>query len=127
MLTGPFSIDNDQRWTLVPDDPVQIAAGLPANSERVWGEDAEYQDAVNFMRRQPDNIGCGKEGTLGVTYSTTTFNVDGFTQEPANYHYPRQTITVGDPWSQMKVDMCVSLLSHGLSLDLRTHVHVCNQ
>lgn len=127
MLTLTFWIDNDQRWTLVPDDPVQIAAGLTANSQRTSGDDAEYEDAVNFMRRSTDNIGCEQEGTLGVTYSADSFDMDGFTPEPANYHSPRQTITVGVQWSQMKVDMCVSLLSQGLPLDLRSRVHVCNQ
>ena len=56
MLTGNFLIDNDSGWTLVPDDPVQIPAGLTPDSQRYVSDDAEYEDAVNYMRRKSYNI-----------------------------------------------------------------------
>ena len=56
MLTGNSLIDNDSRWTLVPNDPVQIPAGLTPHSQCYLSDDAEYEDAVDYMRRKSYNI-----------------------------------------------------------------------
>lgn len=95
MLTGYFFIDNDARWTLVPDDPVSIEEGETPNSERIFGEDAEYEDVVNVMRRDTSNRGCGAPGALGVTYcGYIPRNL--YPEEEAPYlDNRRQTITVG--------------------------------
>lgn len=104
-----FFIDDDNRWTLVPDDLVSTRRGVPPNSLRTFGDDAEYEDKINFMRRDAWNEGCKGSRVLGVTYNTQyTRNNPGL---PANYHSPRQTITVGVRWKQMKADMCILLLS----------------
>lgn len=68
MLTRIVSIDNDERETLVPDDP-SIPEGITPKSHRTLGVDAEYQDTVNVMRRDTENEGCNMYGTLGVTYT----------------------------------------------------------
>lgn len=47
------------------------------------------------MRRDTDNVGCAEDLTLGVTYTTESPEGFGFSAPPANYHSPRQTITVG--------------------------------
>lgn len=92
--------DNDARWTQVPDDPNQIRQGMTPNSRRTFGDDQEYEDKINFMRRDPTNTGCQSpvDGldptTLGVTYST--MSPPGPNGAPPNYHSPRQTITICD-------------------------------
>lgn len=45
------------------------------------------------MRRDVWNQGCSVPMTLGVTYDTMYLPNEGGV--PANYHSPRQTITVG--------------------------------
>lgn len=94
LLTENVSIDDDDRWEPVPDDLVQTGHGMLANSERTPGEDQEYWDEANSMRRATTNMGCQYESgqTLGVTYSTMDFP-DG--QVPPNYNPRRQAITVG--------------------------------
>ena len=64
-----------------------------ANSNRLRGMDQEFEDPINFMRRDTGNQGCQGYLTLGVTYdSMYPPNMGGV---PPNYHSPRQTITVG--------------------------------
>lgn len=76
--------------------------------------DQEFEDPVNFMRRDTGNQGCQGYLTLAVTYDTMyPPNTGGV---PADYHSPRQTITVGLRWNRTKVGTCVWLLSGGLDL-----------
>lgn len=86
-LTENISTDNDARWTPVPDDPVAIRRGVTPNSERTDGDDREYEDKVNFMRRDTGNLGCREDDVLGVTYDTPSADPAA----PTNF---RQTITV---------------------------------
>lgn len=105
-------------------------AGIKPNSQRDFGEDQEYEDAINFMRRDVENTGCDRDEALGATYSTQTPQGDGLTAVSANYVRPNQTITVRAQWDQMKVDidnMYVRSLIRAFPLDLRSRVHVCNQ
>ena len=104
-LTGHSLIDNDAEWTRVPDDPTSIEAGYPANSQRTFGVDAEYEDVGNVMRRDTSNRGCDAVGALGVTYSAVVGDEES----------RRQTITVGLQWNRLDFDMCVRLLSRGRS------------
>ena len=63
------------------------------NSARLRGMDQEFEDPINFMRRNTGNQGCKGYLTLGVTYdSMYPPNMGGV---PEDYHSPRQTITVG--------------------------------
>ena len=108
-LTGYSLIDNDARWTRVPDDPTSIEAGYPANSERTFGVDAEYEDVVNVMRRKTSNQGCDAVGALGVTYSAyfpSSLTADELQQYEEGR---RQTITVGEKlrWNRLDFDVCV--------------------
>lgn len=89
-------IDDDARWTLVPDDEASVVDGLPVNSQRTFGISQEWEDTVNYMRRDPTNEGCRGADTLGVTYTTPIPydpNSRG-TRVPEDYHSFRQTITV---------------------------------
>lgn len=104
-LTGIFLIDDDERWTRVPDDHVAMTRGVPLNSLREFGDDAEYEDLENFMRRDSRNEGCQKDLTLGVTYSAMSPTSDS--RVPGNYRKPRQTVSVGLQRGQMKVDMWI--------------------
>ena len=102
-------LDNDERWTLVPDDEVSLIEGLPVNSQRTLGISQEYEDKGNYMRRDSTNIGCKNDETFGVTY-TTPIPLDPNsrgTKVPSDYHSFRQTITVGLRSSQVKADVCV--------------------
>ena len=94
ILNQHVSIDNDDRWTPVPDDPIQARNGMTPNSRRQDGEDKEYEDTVNQMRRATTNMGCKYQTgtTLGVTYSTM-YPPSG--PLSPNYNPRRQTITVG--------------------------------
>ena len=58
---------------------------------------------MNFMRRDTFNEGCQQDMTLGVTYSGTYSIRD--VRLPEDYHFPRQTITVGSQQNQIKVDI----------------------
>ena len=64
-----------------------------ANSLRTFGDDAEYEDLTNSMRRATEMQGCQDPNTLGVTYETMSPSSDH--RVPSNVHSPRQTITVG--------------------------------
>lgn len=50
--------DNDARSKPVPDDPISIAHGLKSNSQSTLDVDAEYEDALNGMRRSTSSIEC---------------------------------------------------------------------
>ena len=94
------SIDQDERWTPVPDDPISVRHGMPRNSRRQDGVDKEYEDTVNEMRREDTHLGCREAGTLGVTYSTMKDDPDnpddpGSTTNVDPSRKYRQTITVG--------------------------------
>ena len=93
ILTKHNLIDDDERWTPVPDDPVQATYGITPNSRRQDGEDKEYEDTVNQMRRATTNMGCKYQTstTLGVTYSAM-YPPNG--PVSPNYNPRRQTITV---------------------------------
>lgn len=97
ILTGNILKDNDARWTLVPDDSVQISRGMTANSQRPPDE-REFEDTVHFMRRENFNRGCQESSeTLAVTYTTMYDPKDGgYTSDDADEH---QTITVGLRWN----------------------------
>ena len=101
ILTWNGPLDNDDRWIPVPDDPPSRARGVvPLNSNRIRGIDQEFEDPVNFMRRDTGNQGCRGYLTLGVTYDTPyPPNAPGV---PADYHSPRQTITVSLRWNWTK-------------------------
>ena len=104
-----FLLDDDNRWTRVPDDPKSIRRGVLANSLRTFGDNAEYEDTINFMRRETWHEGCKEDLVLGVTYLTQYARDDPGL--PANYHSPRQTITVGLRRKQTNVGMYALLLS----------------
>lgn len=93
LLMKPVSLDNDDRWTPVPDDPVQARHGITPNSRREDGEDKEYEDTENQMRRATTNMGCKYQSdtTLGVTYSAMYPPIGPVSP---NYNPRRQTITV---------------------------------
>ena len=90
-------IDNDARWRLVADDAVEVTHGMPPNSLRD-PEKQEFEDPVNFMRRDTWNHGCQQNGrVLVVTYNTETPPDTGGV--PVDYHSQRQVITVGLRWN----------------------------
>ena len=86
--------DNDERWKPVPDDMVSIAHGMKPNSQRTLGLDAEYEDAINGMRRSTSNQGCKAPEALGVTYSA--YGPTNSEAEPEYTESQRQTITICD-------------------------------
>ena len=103
------NIDNDERWTLVPDDETSVIEGLPPNSQRTFGISQEYEDKINYMRRDATNTGCAQAETLGMTYTTPIpFDPNSHgTRVPQGYHSFRQTITVGLRSPQMDADVGV--------------------
>ena len=103
------NIDDDERWTLVPDDEASVIEGLPPNSQRIFGISQEYEDTINYMRRDTTNTGCAQAETLGMTYTTPIpFDPNSHgTSVPQGYHSFRQTITVGLRSPQMDADVGV--------------------